>query len=225
MILKKIKNNYVLIIVSILALSFLMTIFLSWENTQYKNRIGKISIYETENIKGKNYSNLDILQKSVTLGEINNAELMKLINNCNSIEDSITNLNDDYYFYKQKSLSVFSKGTNNKEDSIKNNLYNRTSEFFYGILDGNMKEKKNSIKITNDLERDFKILVDLSNDIDKYYKEFEEKELQNAKDEAKEKKMIKEMYWIDILEGVEEITLNYRDTEFKTLKARVILNN
>lgn len=223
MILKNIKNNCMLIIISILTLSFFMTMYVSWENSQYKYRIGKISIYDTENIKGKNYSNLDILKKSLALGEINNKELLKLINNCESIEESITNLNDDYYFYKQKSLSVFSKGKNDKEESSKNVFFKRTSEFFYGLLDENMNNKVFSIKISKELEEDIKVLISLSEDVDNYYKNFEIKELYNVKDEKREKKLIKEMYWIDILEGIEDITLKYGDRQFSTIKLKNIV--
>lgn len=221
MILKKVKNNYILIIIGILAISFLMTIYVSWENLQYKNRIGELSFEYTEKIKGKNYSNLDIIQKTLKLGEINNTEILKVIDNCSRIDEALTDLNDDYYFYREKSISIFTKGSNNKEESLKNNFYKRSSELFYQVLQDNMNSNKIMVKLSPELENDLKIILSLSTEIDEYYKKFETENLHNVNEEEKQGKVVKKSLWIDILEDIEEITIKYNDAEFKTLQAKI----
>ncbi|MGL4772688.1 MAG: hypothetical protein ACRC2K_03895 [Clostridium sp.] len=219
---KNIKNNYVMIIVAILAISFIMNIYVSWDNISYKYRVGKASYLNTEDIRTKNKSNIDILENSIKLGSINNEELLLLYRNYNSMSSDIIQLSNDYNFHKSKSISVFSKGSIKGDQVLKNEVYAKIQEFVLQVLNTNMADGVYATKIEGNLEIDFKVLLDLAENLESFYDEFGIKVLHSVKDEDKEKKIIKEHYWIDILENIDKLSAEYRDYEFQSVKAKMM---
>ncbi|MGL5148988.1 MAG: hypothetical protein ACRC7N_00240 [Clostridium sp.] len=219
--LKKVKNNYVLIIVSILAISFIMNIYVSWENISYKYRVGESSYLDTEDIRTRNNSNADILEKTINLGTINNEELLQLYRNYTTISNSVIELSNDYNFYKSKRIIIFSKGNITGGQVSKNEIYSRIQDFILQQLNNNMENGNFVINIEGNLQKDFQVLLKLAESVEVFYDDFGKTTLESKVDKEREKMVVNNNYWIDILEGIDGISAEYRDYEFHSIKARL----
>lgn len=76
-----------------------------------------------------------------------------------------------------------------------------------------MTEKKDVIELQGKVAENFENLKSMSIDLNNYFDDFYAKNC-DLSDEMKEKKMINHDYWIDILQGMQEVNSKYWDYEF-----------
>ena len=84
----------------------------------------------------------------------------------------------------------------------KNELYSEIEELLYSYIQNDMTEKIDVIELKGKVLTDFKQLKDMATDFN------------NVPDSKKEKTMIQEDYWVDILQGMQEVNNKYVEYEF-----------
>lgn len=207
------KNNSVMIIVGVLLLSLLLNIYTSVMNSRYKMKAGKESYRYIEEIKHRNESALVILEQSIEVGSVSNAELLSLYKSYNSILDATVQLCDSYATYESDSLLTISKKGN--ENEIKQNeVYSRIESLVFEYLNLEMENEKVKIGLEGKVLNDFIKMKEVAIDVQFFLNKFNETYLANVKDEKREVKIIKKDYWIDMYIGVNEATEKYIDYPF-----------
>ena len=77
-----------------------------------------------------------------------------------------------------------------------------------------MKNEENKLTLTSiDLEC-FQAMENMSIRIYEYFNEFNEDKLQGYSGEAREKKVVKKHYWIDMLNGIYDISNDYVNVQW-----------
>ena len=82
-------------------------------------------------------------------------------------------------------------------------------------LNREMKNEKNKLKLENEDFQSFKDMHEISSRIYEYLNKFNEETLKGITGEDKEKKVIKGHYWIDMLEGIYDISDDYVNVQWK----------
>lgn len=95
----------------------------------------------------------------------------------------------------------------------KNELYSEIEELLYSYIQNDMTEKIDVIELKGKVLTDFKQLKDMATDLNNYFTEFYSKNC-NVPDSKKEKTMIQEDYWVDILQVMQEVNNKYVEYEF-----------
>ena len=80
-------------------------------------------------------------------------------------------------------------------------------------VDAQNHTKKDVIELQGRVAENFENLKSMSIDLNNYFNDFYAKNC-DLSDEMKEKKMINHDYWIDILQGMQEVNSKYWDYEF-----------
>ena len=80
-------------------------------------------------------------------------------------------------------------------------------------VDAQNHTKKDVIELQGKVAENFENLKSMSIDLNNYFDDFYAKNC-DLSDEMKEKKMINHDYWIDILQGMQEVNSKYWDYEF-----------
>ena len=80
-------------------------------------------------------------------------------------------------------------------------------------VDAQNHTKKDVIELQGKVAENFENLKSMSIDLNNYFNDFYAKNC-DLSDEMKEKKMINHDYWIDILQGMQEVNSKYWDYEF-----------
>ena len=76
-----------------------------------------------------------------------------------------------------------------------------------------MTKKIDVIELKDKIAEDFKALKDMASDLNNYFNNFYEENC-NVPESKKEEKMIKEDYWVDILQGIQEVNNKYVEYSF-----------
>ena len=207
-------KKYFLLTVAILFISLILNIVTSMDNMKYKYKVGAESYNNIENIRGRNESNIVLLNSAIEVGTISNMDAVKLYENYKTISDSFINLWSEYSFYEEdKKGFSFKKIDTNK--ALLNDVNDKIQEYLKEIIYSEMKTKADKIEIKAVALEQFKEMKNLAMEIDAYYKEFYSTKLNGAIDEDKKNKIIKKYYWIDMLEGMNGINEKYINIEFK----------
>lgn len=213
---KKIRLNgiYLLFIVSILLLSLLLNIYQNITYRKYKENFEIQSYEKLEEIRYRNESILNILNNSVSVNSISNDELLLLYKNYNKISDIEVDLWEQFFKYKNN-LSIRNNSASNESISDnKNQNYWRISELVYSYLQEDIKENSQGIKLSGKSTTDFVMMKSLANDLNNFYNDFYSKNCSGLEDEKKAAQVIKKDYWIDMIQGIEEINEQYIDYPF-----------
>ena len=197
-----IKDNCFLIVVFILMISFTMNIYQAIEN-------------KIEEIRYRNESILSILDSCVSAGSVNNIDLFTLYRNYSKISEVELSLWSNYL---NSDNSIFMNKRSNSKNIVlnttsKNELYSEIEELLYSYIQNDMTEKIDVIELKGKVLTDFKQLKDMATDLNNYFTEFYSKNC-NVPDSKKEKTMIQEDYWVDILQGMQEVNNKYVEYEF-----------
>ena len=212
---KRVKNKkYVLLIVGILFISLVFNVIVSKKNSDYQYRIGVVSYNNIENIRNKNESNIELLNSVIDVGVIDNMDLLKLYLYYRSISDSFINLWDEYSFYEVNTRSIIPNKKIETNKALINDVNGNIEEYFKVILENEMKTNTEKYVITEDTLDKFYKMKELSMDICDYYNNFCKSELDGATDDDKKDKIIKKVYWVDMLEGMNSINEKYNDIDF-----------
>ena len=214
---KKVRNprDYMLFIVMILFVSFVVNVLLSVKNYKMDQSLGKESYRNIESVRSTNQDNIEILKKSIDVGSIDNAELLKLYKNFSKVSDLNIDLCRDYIMYENERGSFKNKKYVNKNVDIISNINTKIEEYLLNLLNREMQTQRYKLELSGQILDNFKTMEQISNDVEKYYSDFYENNgLNNLSNEEKSKKSIKNKYWIDILEGINDINYKYTDETF-----------
>lgn len=210
-----IKDNCLMVIVVILMISFTMNIYQSILNKKYFYEIGKQNYSKIEEIRFRNESILSILDSCVIAESVNNVDLLTLYKNYSKILEAEISLWNSYLTDDNKIL----KNLKNKNKNIvvntktKNELYSQIEELIYSYIQNDMTKKIDVIELKDKIAEDFKALKDMASDLNNYFNNFYEENC-NVPESKKEEKMIKEDYWVDILQGIQEVNNKYVEYSF-----------
>ena len=210
-----IKDNCFIIIVVILMISFTVNIYQSILNKKYCYELGKQNYSKIEEIRFRNESILSILDSCVTAESVNNGDLLTLYKNYSKISEAELNLWNNYLDDDNKTLRGFkNKGKNIVVNTkTKNELYSEIEELIYSYIQNDMTEKIDVIELKGKAADDFKTLRSMALDLNNYFNSFYEENC-NVPDSKKEKVMINEDYWVDILQGIQEVNNKYVEYSF-----------
>jgi len=214
-LIKRMKNiDYIMLISVLLIVSVIVNIYALFKINNYKYKIEQQSYIEIEDIKQRNESNMDILSKSIENGSIKNEELLKLYKNYDVITSNIMDLWQQYGAYTQNSLPIFYKKIKTNK-IMENDIHGKIKEYMSSVLNREMTNEKSKLQLQNEDLQSFKDMHEISSRIYEYLNKFNEETLQGITGEDKEKKVIKEHYWIDMLEGIYDISDDYVNLQWK----------
>lgn len=208
------KKDHTVAIVSVLILSIILNIYSSYKISSYKYKLGQQSYNYIEEIRQRNEGNMDILSKSLKDGNIKNEELLKLYKNYDVIAGNIIGLWQRYASYSQDKLSFFTK-TIDTDKVIENDIHGQIKEYVFSILNNEMKNEENKLVLIDEDKLCFEAMYDMSEKIYNYFNDFNDNVLQGSIGEEKESKVVKEHYWIDMLEGIYDINADYVNIQWK----------
>lgn len=207
-------RDYFLIVICFLVVSLLTNLIISFDNYKYKDRAGKDSYKNIEDIRNKNNNNFEILDSAVDNNEINNMDLFNLYKNYIDISSSIISLWDDYSFYQNNKTFIIKKKTIDTQNAQLNDNNNKIQAYLKSLLDLQMKNNSEKLVFTTQTTYIFIDLRDMSQDIENFYVDFNNEKLSDVIHEDKTNKIIKYNYWIDMLDGLNKINDKYADVKF-----------
>ena len=210
-----IKDNCFMIIVVILIISFTANIYQSILNKKYWYELGKQNYNKIEEIRFRNESILSILDSCVTAESVNNGDLLTLYKNYSKISEAELSLWNNYLADDNKTLRGFKNKAKNivVNTKTKNELYSEIEELIYSYIQNDMTEKIDVIELKGKAADDFKTLRSMALDLNNYFNSFYEENC-NVPESKKEDIMIKEDYWVDILQGIQEVNNKYVEYSF-----------
>lgn len=207
------SKDYITMLTVLLLISIIINIYSAIKIYDYKYSFGQESYVEIEEIRQRNESIMDILNTSIDSGSIRNEEILKLYKNYDVIACDIIKLWQQYADYTQHSLWIFAKNIE-ADKVIQNDIHSKIKEYMLSTLIKEMKNEQNKLILKDrDLEC-FKAMKDMSVRIYEYFNEFNNDKLNGCSGEVKEKKVVKKHYWIDMLNGVYNISNDYIDVEW-----------
>lgn len=207
-------KNLLLIIGTIFAISIVLNIATLIKVHKYKYKVGTESYNYIEKIRVLNKGSLDIINSAIDIGSIENMEILKLYENYSNISDNNINLWNEYLYYQDDRHLIKHKKQVNTDDPILNNVDEKIALFFSKILEDEMKNQNYKLVLKDNLLEKFTEIQCLCKDIDQYYNNFYEEKLKGAVQEEKKDRIISKYYWIDMLEGINDINKKYIDVEF-----------
>lgn len=212
---KKIKSSdYVMLLSMLLIISILGNIYVLFKLNNYKFKLGQQSYIEIEDFKQRNESNMDVLAKSIEEGSKKNEELLRLYKNYDAMSSDTIELWQQYRSYSQDSITIFSK--NIKANKIvENDIQSKMKEYMFSTLSKEMKNENKKMELKDDDLQYFEYMNEISSRIYEYLNEFGNETLQGATGEEKEKMVVKKYYWIDMLEGIYNISNDYAGVQWK----------
>ena len=210
-----IKDNCFIIIVIILIISFAINIYQFIFNKKYCYELGKQNYSKIEEIRFRNESILSILNSCVTAESVNNVDLLTLYKNYSKISESELSLWNSYLTENNKILNNFKNKSKNivVNTKTKNELYSEIEELIYSYIQNDMTEKIDVIELKGKVADDFNTLKSMALDLNNYFNSFYEENC-NVPENKKEKIMISENYWVDMLQGIQEVNNKYVEYSF-----------
>ena len=210
-----VKDNCFIIIILILMISFTVNIYQAILNKKYCYELGKQNYSKIEEIRFRNESIFSILDSCVTAESVNNGDLLTLYKNYSKISEAELSLWNNYLADDNKILRKFkNKGKNIVVNTkTKNELYSEIEELIYSYIQNDMTEKIDVIELKGKVADDFKTLRSMAMDLNNYFNSFYEENC-NVSNSEKEKVMINEDYWVDILQGIQEVNNKYVEYNF-----------
>ncbi len=207
------SKEFTIILLLFLVMSIGGNVYSISRISYYKYNLGRESYAEIEEIRQRNESIMDILNTSLDSGSIRNEEILKLYKNYDVIAGNVMNLWQQYAEYTHRSVSIFAK--NIQSDKIlENDIHGKMKEYILSTLTREMKNEQNKLLLEDkDLEC-FKEMEEISERMYEYFNEFNETKLNGYTGENKEKKVIKNDYWIDMLNGIYDISNDYVNVEW-----------
>jgi hypothetical protein len=219
-LIKAIKNiDYVMIMAMVLIVSIIMNIYAVVKLNNYKYKIEQQSYTKIVDVKQKNESNMDILLKSIEQSSIKNEDLLKLYKNYDVVTGDIIELWQQYGSYTQSSISVFSKSIKTNK-IMENDIHGKIKEYTLSVLNRQMRSEKSKLQLESEDLQSFKAMYEISSRIYEYLNKFNEETLKGVTGEDKEKKVIKEHYWIDMLGGIYDISEDYVNLQWKVAEIK-----
>ena len=202
------------IILGILLISLIMNLSLSINNYKNKFRVGKEAYNSTLNIRLLNEKNNEILNNSLAKKSISNMDLLDLYKNYANISDNITKLLEEYNYYNENKPFLSSKKGISSQDIVANEVHGRIEEYLNSILQKEMSVQSIKVDLGGEYLEKFKEMKNLSDRIKEYFIDFDKENLNGLEYDDKTNKIIKEYYWVNNLESINNINLDFADINF-----------
>lgn len=207
------RNTSVLIMIFVLFVSLLINVYTSIMNSRYKILIGKETYKSIEEIRNRNESSLATLDQCIKAKSVSNEELLSLYKNYSSISNEFTNLWVNYKEYgKEDIISINRKSKISNE--VPTEVYSRVESLLFEQLNYEMKTNKEKVILEGEVLDNFTAMNNMTNEINNFFKEFNENKLKNTDIDKREIIYIKNSYWIDVLKGMNSIIDSYSNYEF-----------
>ncbi|MCI6692470.1 MULTISPECIES: hypothetical protein [unclassified Clostridium] len=207
------RNTSVLIMIFVLFVSLLINVYTSIMNSRYKILIGKETYKSIEEIRNRNESSLATLDQCIKAKSVSNEELLSLYKNYSSISKEFTNLWVNYKEYgKEDIISINRKSKISNE--VPTEVYSRVESLLFEQLNYEMKTNKEKVILEGEVLDNFTAMNNMTNEINNFFKEFNENKLKNTDIDKREIIYIKNSYWIDVLKGMNSIIDSYSNYEF-----------
>ncbi|AYE34935.1 hypothetical protein [Clostridium septicum] len=211
------KNNSILFIVGVLLVSLIVNVYMSILNTNYRYEVKKQSYNNIEEIRHRNESILLILDQGIKAGSISNEELLNLYKGYNSISKALTDLWSQYNDYSNQSFISLNKKT--IKDTKPNEICERIESLVFEYLNLEMRTLNDKLILKNKVLKDFETMKNMSSDLEGFYKEFNEFVLKTTDESKRKSKFIKNDYWIDALNGINNTIETYINYDFTIEKS------
>ena len=207
------KNTSMLLIIFILFISLLINVYTSIMNSRYKILIGKETYKSIEEIRNRNESSLATLDQCIKAKSISNEELLGLYKNYSSVSREFTELWINYKEYGEEDIISINKKAK-ISNIIPTEVFSRVENLLFEHLNFEMKTNKDKLILDGELLDNFTAMYNMTNEINGFYKEFNETNLNNIDVDKRELIYIKKDYWIDVLKGMNSIIEPYSNYEF-----------
>ena len=133
--------------------------------------------------------------------------------NYSSISKEFTNLWVNYKEYgKEDIISINRKSKISNE--VPTEVYSRVESLLFEQLNYEMKTNKEKVILEGEVLDNFTAMNNMTNEINNFFKEFNENKLKNTDIDKREIIYIKNSYWIDVLKGMNSIIDSYSNYEF-----------
>ena len=209
------KRNLALVAVVALMFSIVLNIYTAISVKKYKYKIGLETYSAIENMRFLHESNQQILSASIDMGSIDNMGILKQYKNYNDLSEQTTRLWNEYIYYEQdRKFTIYKKNIDTSDITV-NDVNSKLEDFFNSILEAEMQTQNKKFELTEDMLEKFKEIYDLECEKTTYYNDFCKEKVKGAIQDKKKDIIIKEHYWMDILQGYNEINKKYVDHEFK----------
>ena len=207
------SKDWIVLLSVVLVVSIITNIYSACKIYSYKYNIGQESYVEIEEIRQRNEGIMDILNTSLDSGSIRNEEILKLYKNYDVIASEVIKLWEQYADYTQRSVSIFAKNIES-DKVIQKDIHGKIKEYMLSTLSKDMKNEQSKL-IVEDRDLDcFKAMEDMSVRIYEYFNDFNGNMLNGHSGESKQKKVIRNHYWIDMLNGIYDISNYYIEVEW-----------
>jgi hypothetical protein len=211
----KIKNSqYVIFIVAILLVSLIVNVFLSVDNGNYRERIGKKTSDELETIIHGNETINQILANSIQNKCILKTDLVKLSSQYDQVYQGVWKLMDDYSYYKQSKRFILKAGSSINCD-VTNDSINKIKLYVNKFVESNANSNGDKIELKSNDLLNFKKMSDFSKELDTYFQTTIKKSSNDGTYDGMKDKIEVKNLWIDILNKIFNISNNYSSFEFK----------
>ncbi|WP_297420111.1 hypothetical protein [Clostridium sp.] len=213
---KRIKNiDYMMLLSVLLIISILFNVYAFFKLSNYKYKIGEQSYTNIEDFKQRNESNMNILSKGLEEKNIKNEDLLKLYKNYDAMCNDIIELWQQYGSYSQNAIPLLSKKIKTNK-VMENEIHGKIKEYVLSKLNKQMINDKSKLELDNDELQSFESMYEISTRLNEYFNKFNEETLKGITGEDKEKIVINKYYWIDMLEGIYDISDDYVNLQWKT---------
>ncbi|MGN0027874.1 MAG: hypothetical protein ACI33I_12855, partial [Clostridium sp.] len=197
----------------VLFVSLLINVYTSIMNSRYKILIGKETYKSIEEIRNRNESSLATLDQCIKAKSVSNEELLSLYKNYSSISKEFINLWVNYKEYGKEDIISISKKSKISNE-VPTEVYSRVESLLFEQLNYEMKTNKEKVILEGEVLDNFTAMYNMTNEINNFFKEFNENKLKNTDIDKREIIYIKNSYWIDVLKGMNSIIDSYSNYEF-----------
>ncbi|MBU5488216.1 hypothetical protein KQI77_08725 [Clostridium sp. MSJ-8] len=204
----------VTIMICIIFISVSLNVFLAVSNYQYKYRTGRESYNNILSVRTLNETNNDMLKNILEIGKIGNADLLKLYTNYNTISENISSLWYEYSNYKNDRALFTSTKDIDTNDALIGEVNSRITEYLKNILELEMETQNFEMILDGDIKTKFTEILYVSDATKEFFEKFSDEHLKGLEGEKRVKSIIKNKYWIDILENLNKIDQQYVDVDF-----------
>ena len=200
--------------ICIIFISVSLNVIFAVSNYQYRYRVGRESYNNILSVRTLNETNNDMLKNILEVGKIGNSELLKLYTNFNTISDNIADLWYEYSNYKNNRVLFNSTKDINTSDVLIGEVNSRITEYLKSVLELEMSTRTFEIILDGDIKTKFTEILYVSDTIKEFFDKFSDEHLSGLEGEKRVKAIIRNKYWIDILENLNRIDQKYVDVDF-----------
>lgn len=205
----------ILLFAVVMTISLISNVYCIYKINEYKYVFNQQSVGYIEEIRQRNESNVEILSKCIKDNSVKNSELLMLYKNYDVIGGEIISLWQRYSMYSENIISIGNRKNIDTNKAIENDIHGFVKEYLLSTLNNEMKNEKNKLELLGEDKKCFEAMYEMSKSIDEYFNKFNKETLNNAEGKEKEKIIIKNHYWIDILKGIYDISDDYVNVQWK----------